>query len=178
MSEPMPEQELPSFIRRTGLANWNRYAAVNEEFVPMHMDDGAGQAFGFPGAIGMGNLQIAYIHNFLRDWMGDAGRIAKVACEFRAPNLKDTVVTVQGIVTNIEESADARQAQVTFTVTGSGGPDESSVVLARGSATVEHVPQKSAQEAPEPGPRAQATALDGTSESVITPGGCDPDVTS
>jgi hypothetical protein len=145
MSEPIPEQELPPFIRRTGLANWNRYAAVNEEFVAMHMDDDAGQAFGFPGAIGMGNLQIAYIHNFLRDWIGDEGRIAKASCEFRAPNLKDTVVTVRGAVTNIEESADARLTHVTFIVTGSHGPNEPAVVLARGSAAVEHSRQNAAQ---------------------------------
>src|SRR5881398_3196658 len=31
--------ELPVFVRTTGFHNWNRYAAVNDEFVPIHMDD-------------------------------------------------------------------------------------------------------------------------------------------
>lgn len=139
----MPEQyqkkeEPEPYSRLTGLANWNRYAAVNDEFVEMHMDDQAGQAFGFPGAIGMGNLQIAFIHNFLRDWVGDEGRILRVECEFRSPNLKDTIVTVQGVATKIEESAGGRQSHVTLTVTGSGGQNGPVLTLARGSAIVEH----------------------------------------
>jgi hypothetical protein len=36
--------ELPPFVRTTGFDNWNRYAAVNDEFVPIHMDDDAGRA--------------------------------------------------------------------------------------------------------------------------------------
>ena len=46
--------ELPVFQRATGLHHWNRYAAVNDEFVPIHMDDEAGQEAGYPSAFGMG----------------------------------------------------------------------------------------------------------------------------
>ena len=67
--------ELPPFVRTTGFHNWNRYAAVNDEFVPIHMDDEAGRAQGFAGAFGMGNLMWSYLHNLVRDWMGDDGRI-------------------------------------------------------------------------------------------------------
>ena len=93
--------ELPVFQRGTGLAEWNRYAAVNEEFVPIHMDDDAGRAAGFKGALGMGNLQIAYLHNLVRDWLGDRGRILTLSCRFNAPNLKDTVVCARGQVTAV-----------------------------------------------------------------------------
>ena len=44
--------EVPEYARTTDLANWNRYAAVNDEFVPIHMDDDAGRAAGFPSAFG------------------------------------------------------------------------------------------------------------------------------
>ena len=54
------DSEIPSFVRETGFENWNRFAAVMDEFVPLHMDDAAGQKAGFPGAIGMGNLQWAF----------------------------------------------------------------------------------------------------------------------
>lgn len=93
--------ELPVFQRRTGLAEWNRYAAVNEEFVPIHMDDDAGRAAGFQGALGMGNLQIAYLHNLVRDWLGERGRILTLSCRFNAPNLKDTIVSARGRVTAV-----------------------------------------------------------------------------
>jgi acyl dehydratase len=93
--------ELPVFQRRTGLAEWNRYAAVNDEFVPIHMDDEAGRAAGFQSALGMGNLQIAYLHNLVRDWLGDRGRIITLSCRFNAPNLKDTVIRAGGHVTAV-----------------------------------------------------------------------------
>jgi acyl dehydratase len=98
--------EVPPFQRKTGFAIWNRYAAVNEEFVPIHMDDAAGREAGLPGAIGMGNLQFSYLHNVVREWMGDAGRIVSVSCQFRAPNLRDQVVSSRGRVTAVEPRAD------------------------------------------------------------------------
>lgn len=58
---------MPEFDRATDLANWNRYAAVNDKFVPMHMDDAAARAVGYPNAFGVGNLQWAYRRNMLRD---------------------------------------------------------------------------------------------------------------
>ena len=96
-----PGAAIPPFQRTTGFHNWNRYAAVNDEFVDIHMDDGAGQAAGYPGAFGMGNLQWAYIHNLLRDWVGPEGRIVQVACQFRGPNLRNTVVTAHGTITAV-----------------------------------------------------------------------------
>jgi hypothetical protein len=96
-----PGTAVPPFQRTTGFHNWNRFAAVNDEFVDIHMDDGAGQAAGYPGAFGMGNLQWAYIHNMLRDWVGPDGRIVRVACQFRGPNLRNTVVTAHGTITAV-----------------------------------------------------------------------------
>ena len=49
VSELTVGMEIPEFQRATGLHNWNRYAAVNSEFVDIHMDDEAGQAAGYPG---------------------------------------------------------------------------------------------------------------------------------
>jgi len=96
-----PGTTIPPFQRTTGFHNWNRFAAVNDEFVDIHMDDGAGQAAGYPGAFGMGNLQWAFLHNMLREWVGLDGRIVRVACQFRGPNLRNTVVTAHGTVTAV-----------------------------------------------------------------------------
>jgi acyl dehydratase len=93
---------VPTFTRATGFANWNRYAAVNDEFVPIHMDDEAGAAAGNGGAFGMGNLQWAYLHNMLRDWMGPDGEILSIEVQFRSPNVKGQTVTAHGVVTAVE----------------------------------------------------------------------------
>ena len=127
--------EIPVFVRATGPANWNRYAAVNDEFVAIHMDDEAGRAAGAPGAFGMGNLQWAYLHNLLRDWLGDRGRIVAVSCQLREKNTKGQTVTARGRVTAIRGGLE------------SGGPetrvdldvwteDEDRRTLANGTATV------------------------------------------
>ena len=99
-------QELPPFVRETGFPVWNRFAAVNDEFVPIHMDDEAGQAAGYPSAFGMGNLQWAYLHNLLESWLGEHGRVVALSCQFRAPNVKGQTVTAHGRVTGVEPLPD------------------------------------------------------------------------
>ena len=65
-------EEIPVWSRQTDFMHWNRYAAVNDEFVYIHMDDEAGKnAANEQGAFGMGNLRFAYLLNMLRDWAGD-----------------------------------------------------------------------------------------------------------
>ena len=93
--------QLPAWSRRTDFMSWNRYAAVNDEFVPFHMDDEAGRAaLNERGAFGMGNLRYAYLLNALRDWIGDEAEIREVGCEYRAINQKGDVLTVTGTVTD------------------------------------------------------------------------------
>ena len=92
--------EIPAWSRQTDFMNWNRYAAVNDEFVPFHMDDAAGRAAkNEQGAFGMGNLRYAYIVNALQDWLGDEGEIREVGCQYRAINQKGDLLTVTGRVT-------------------------------------------------------------------------------
>lgn len=129
-TRPVIGEELPPFRRRTGFDTWNRFAAVNDEFVPIHMDDTAGQAAGMAGAIGMGNLQIAYIHNLLREWAGEHGRIVSVGATFRQPNLAGDI-TVTGIVTNVREEGGEVLSDVDVTVAAADG-----AVLAPAKATV------------------------------------------
>jgi hypothetical protein len=89
---------LPPFVRHAGLETWNRYAAVNDEFVGIHMDDEAGQAAGYPSAIGMGNLIWAWLHAMVEDWLGDQGRLEHMECRFRGPALKGDEISCGGVV--------------------------------------------------------------------------------
>jgi acyl dehydratase len=91
--------ELPAWSRKTDFMHWNRYAAVNDEFVPFHMDDEAGRAAkNEAGAFGMGNLRYAYLANALRDWIGDEAIVREIGCQYRAINQKHDVLTVTGKV--------------------------------------------------------------------------------
>jgi acyl dehydratase len=92
-------QEIPAFVRETDFMNWNRYAAVNEEFVYIHMDDEAGKAAGQGAAFGMGNLRWAYVLNALRAWIGDEAEVRELSLQFRAVNHKHDVLRTTGVVT-------------------------------------------------------------------------------
>ena len=123
--------ELPTFERTTGFEHWNRFAAVNYEFVPIHMDDEAGRAAGFPGAFGMGNLQWSFLHSVVRQWAGEEGRIVRMACQFRAPNLKGRTVHAGGRVTGVSRERDEVLVDLeVWTV------DDDGQSLAPGTATV------------------------------------------
>ncbi len=90
--------EVPAFERKTDFMNWNRYAAVNDEFVFLHMDDEVGKAAGQGAAFGMGNLRWAYVLNALRNWIGDDARVRELSMQFRAINHKNDVLTTVATV--------------------------------------------------------------------------------
>lgn len=93
-------QQTAPWSRTTEFMHWNRYAAVNDEFVPFHMDDEAGRAAkNERGAFGMGNLRFAYLLNMLRDWAGDEVEIRELGCQYRAINQKNDTLTCVGTVT-------------------------------------------------------------------------------
>src|SRR3972149_5141315 len=92
-------QEIPPFVRKTDYMHGNRYAAVNEEFVYIHMDDEAGRLAQQSGGFGMGNVRFAYMHNLLHQWIGDDGEIRKLGIQYRGFNFKNDVLTCKGKVT-------------------------------------------------------------------------------
>lgn len=92
-------QSIPAFERKTDFMHWNRYAAVNEEYVYVHMDDEAGKAAGQGAAFGMGNLRWAYVLNALRGWIGDEAEIRELGMQFRAINFKNDVLRTEGVIT-------------------------------------------------------------------------------
>jgi acyl dehydratase len=123
---------IPVFQRTTGLHEWNRFAAVNDEFVSIHMDDEAGRAAGFPGAIGMGRLQWSYLHNMLRAWLPPGGRIVAIRAELRAPNRNGATITAHGVVTAVWDEGGQRRVELDIWI-----DDEEGSRLAPGSAVVE-----------------------------------------
>src|SRR5215471_20394016 len=93
--------ELPPFVRTTGFANWNRFAAVNDEFIPIHMDDAEAVAVGQKAAFGMGNLRVSYLHNLLEAWLAGQGAIVELAAQFRGLNFKGDVLTAWANVASL-----------------------------------------------------------------------------
>lgn len=124
--------EVPPLVRTPGFAEWNRFAAVNHEFVPIHMDDNEGRRAGYDRAIGMGRLQWSYLHTMLRAWLSRDGRIVSVSAQFRAPNLRGAEVRAQGRVTAVRQHDGQRHVDLEVWIEDGHGN-----VMVPGRATVE-----------------------------------------
>ena len=123
----------PPFTRDSGFAYWNRYAAVNDEFIPIHMDDDSGRAAGYPTAFGMGNLTWAYLHVALHEWFGEQARIAAAGVQYRSAVTRGKRVVVTGTVTAVRPGAGAGQTEVDLALRAE---DQDGALLAPGTATV------------------------------------------
>jgi acyl dehydratase len=134
--------EIPSFVRVTDFPEWNRYAAVNDEFIDIHMSADAAQAAGQPDVFGMGNLRIAYAHNALHDWLAGRGDVAAFACQFRGMNFRGDELTAWGRVTALEERGGLRCVDLEMGVRNQAGeetmPSTAEVVLFAGEP---HMPE-------------------------------------
>ncbi len=116
-------QTIPTFERTTDLAHWNRYAAINDEFIPLHMDPEAARAAGQRDVFGMGNLRLAYLHNLLHDWLGAEGDIASLSCQFRGLNFKGDVLRARGTITEKRERDGAKLVDLDLSVINQSGED-------------------------------------------------------
>lgn len=98
-----------------GFGSWNRYAAVNDEFYPVHMDHDAARLAGMPAAFGMGNLQVAYFNALLEDWLdalvADGCRVERLAVSFRNPSMEGTV-TASGTVTSVKTDGGSTRVEI------------------------------------------------------------------
>jgi acyl dehydratase len=129
-------ETVPPLVRKTDLAHWNRYAAVNDEFIPIHMDPAAAQAVGQPDVFGMGNLRLAYLHALLDDWLGDAGDISELSVQFRGFNFKHDELAARATVTGREEAGGFRLVHLDLAVDNQRAenttPGKATVVLFQG----------------------------------------------
>ena len=126
--------EIPAWSRTTDFMHWNRYAAVNDEFVYIHMDDEAGRAaLNEQGAFGMGNLRYTYMLDALRDWIGDEAEIRECGVQFRAINQKNDTLTVSGKVTEVKVEDGENRVYLDMNVVNQNGdgtcPGHAVVVL-------------------------------------------------
>ena len=123
-------ETMPEWSRVAGMEHWNRFAAVNDEFVPMHMDDEAGRRAGnAAGAFGMGNLRYAYLLNAIRAWLGDDVQVRSLECQFRAINQRGDTLTVRGAVAAMDRSEEECVLQLDMDVVNQdGASDRKSVV--------------------------------------------------
>jgi acyl dehydratase len=95
---PPPTREgLPAFSRPVTLMELNRFAGANREWGRYHMDPEFARTLGLGGALVIEHLKLAYLANMLEDWLGDEGRIRRLAASFLALDTVPTTLTTGGL---------------------------------------------------------------------------------
>lgn len=88
-----------------------RYAGVSGDVNPLHWDQQFAESFSpTGGVIAHGMLSMGLLSALLTDWLGDAGRVRSMSCQFRAACPVGASVTVGGEVTAIGDDDTATLA--------------------------------------------------------------------
>jgi acyl dehydratase len=109
----VPGQRLPERSVTLDQARLIRYAGVSEDFNPLHWDAGfAKDVSPTGGVIAHGMLSMGLLSALLTDWLGDAGRVRSMACQFKAPCPVGATVTLGGEVVEVDEAAGSATLKV------------------------------------------------------------------
>jgi acyl dehydratase len=83
------------------------FAGASYDFYQIHYDKDFAQANGLPTVIAHGLLKMAFLGQFVTDWMGPNGMIRKLGCQYRGMDYPGDVITVRGsIVRKYEENGE------------------------------------------------------------------------
>jgi acyl dehydratase len=74
------------------------WAEVSSDYNPIHYDNGLAQSKGLPGVIVPGQLIGCFLGQLVTDWIGEAGRLRKLVCNYRGMNFPSETITCEGKV--------------------------------------------------------------------------------
>jgi len=75
------------------------WAAGSGDYYQIHYDKDFAQGTGLPERIVHGALKHALLGRMLHEWIGDKGRVQRLACQYRGMDMIDKDVICKGIVT-------------------------------------------------------------------------------
>jgi acyl dehydratase len=105
-----------------------QYAGASGDFNRIHYDEPFAKAGGFPSVIAHGMLSMGFFGELVARWAG-AANLLRLGTRFKAVTLPGDVVTVEGVVTEVD--AGAHTASIALTAKTQKG-----VVTLEGTATV------------------------------------------
>jgi len=98
--------QIPSRQETLDQARLIQYAGASGDFNPLHWDPQfAARTSPTGGVIAHGMLSMGLLSAVVTDWLGDAGRVRILSCQFRASCPVNSTVTLGGRVTAIDASA-------------------------------------------------------------------------
>ena len=91
-------QEIPVLTEKCTSQRLVMWAAGSGDFYQIHYDKDFAQGNNLPDRITHGALKHALLGRLLHDWVGDGGRVKKVACQYRGMDMVNEDVICHGVV--------------------------------------------------------------------------------
>ena len=99
-------QEIPSLTEKSTSQRLVMWAAGSGDFYQIHYDKDFAQGTGLPDRITHGALKHALLGRLLQEWVGDQGRVKRVACQYRGMDMVEEDVVCRGVVTKKSQQGD------------------------------------------------------------------------
>lgn len=96
---------LPELVKKPGVSQLVKYSAGGGDFNPLHHDYAFPQAKAIGSIIVHGRFKYASLGELVSNWLGHAGRIKNIACQYRGMDLPDQTMTLGGVVKRKYEEA-------------------------------------------------------------------------
>ncbi len=90
---------LPELRKNPGVTQLIKYAAGSGDFNPLHHDYNFFQSKALGSIIVHGRFKYASLGELVSNWLGHAGRIKKISCQYRGMDYPDKGMTCKGKVT-------------------------------------------------------------------------------
>ncbi len=92
-------QEITTLVQNCDSQRLVFWAAGSGDYYQIHYDKDFAQRTGLPERIVHGALKHALLGRMLHEWMGEQGRVRRLACQYRGMDMIDKDVTCKGVVT-------------------------------------------------------------------------------
>jgi acyl dehydratase len=97
--------EIPKLVQNCDSQRLVFWAAGSGDYYQIHYDKDFAQGTGLPECIVHGALKHALLGRLLHEWAGEAGKVTRVACQYRGMDMIAKDVTCRGVVTGKRSEA-------------------------------------------------------------------------
>ncbi len=91
-------EALPEIRKAPGVTQLVKYAAGSGDFNPLHHDYAFPQAKQIGSIIVHGRFKYASLGEVVSNWLGHAGRIRRLSCQYRGMDFPDKALVCGGVV--------------------------------------------------------------------------------
>jgi len=91
--------ELPSMVKNPTTRQLVQYAGASGDYYEIHYDKDFAQGTGLEDVILHGALKNAFLGHFVTQWMGPAGTLKRLGCQYRGMDSPGNPVTAKGTIT-------------------------------------------------------------------------------